>query len=184
MNLNSDYRYSEWDNSQQVNPFDAHDLMDAISGDLLDDGDLEKVLQRLHRWGDEGKLNDRLQGMKQLMERLRQRRQDLLNRHDLNSMMGDLKEQLQDIVDTERKGSSAGWRRASSRRRPSTSRPAPTTTSRCARCWREWRRRRPTSWMRYPRACHSSSSRSPATTSWTPRRATSSTRCATRSATR
>ena len=71
MNLNSDYRYSEWDNSQQVNPFDAHDLMDAISGDLLDDGDLEKVLQRLHRWGDEGKLNDRLQGMKQLMERLR-----------------------------------------------------------------------------------------------------------------
>ena len=94
MNLNSDYRYSEWDNSQQVNPFDAHDLMDAISGDLLDDGDLEKVLQRLHRWGDEGKLNDRLQGMKQLMERLRQRRQDLLNRHDLNSMMGDLKQQL------------------------------------------------------------------------------------------
>ena len=104
MNLNSDYRYSEWDNSQQVNPFDAHELMDAISGDLLDDGDLEKVLQRLHRWGDEGKLNDRLQGMKQLMERLRQRRQDLLDRHDLNSMMGDLKQQLQDIVDTERKG--------------------------------------------------------------------------------
>ncbi|HWE60643.1 MAG TPA: hypothetical protein VHB98_02935, partial [Chloroflexota bacterium] len=104
MNLNSDYRYSEWDNSQQISPFDAQDVMDALSDDLLEDGDLQKVLQRLFRWGDEGRLDNRLDGIKQMMERLRQQRQQLLSRHNLNSMMEDFKNQLQDIVDTERRG--------------------------------------------------------------------------------
>ena len=105
MNLNSDYRYSEWDNSQQINPFDAHDLMNAISDDLLDDGDLERVLQRLYRWGDEGQLGDRLEGMKQLLERLRQQRQDTAQ--PPQPQLDDGRPQgsrLQDIVDTERKG--------------------------------------------------------------------------------
>ncbi|MDB5078034.1 MAG: von Willebrand factor type (vWA) domain protein-like protein, partial [Chloroflexi bacterium] len=104
MNMFSDYRYSEWDNSQQVDPFDAHDLMNAISEDLLDDGDLERVLQRMYRMGDEGRLGDRVEGMKQLLERLRMQRQEALNRHNLNSIMDDLKNQLDDIIDTERKG--------------------------------------------------------------------------------
>jgi len=104
MNLNSDYRYSEWDNTQQIDPFDAHDLMNAMSDDLLDDGDLQRALQRMFRLGDEGKLGDRLEGMKQLIERLRMQRQATLSRHNLNSIMDDLKKQLQDIVDTERQG--------------------------------------------------------------------------------
>ncbi len=104
MNLNSDYRFSEWDNSQQIDPFDAHDLMNAISDDLLDDGDLQRVLQRMYRMGDEGRLGDRIEGMKQLLERLRQQRQEALSRHNLNSIMDDLKKQLEEIVDLERKG--------------------------------------------------------------------------------
>ena len=104
MELNGAYRYSEWDNSQQLNPFDAHDLMQALAEDLLADGDLQRVLQRLYRMGDEGRLGDRLDGMKQLLERLRERRQDMLNRHNLNSIMDDLKAKLDDVVDTERRG--------------------------------------------------------------------------------
>jgi uncharacterized protein with von Willebrand factor type A (vWA) domain len=102
--LNSAFRYSEWDNSQQLNPFDAHDLMEALSEDLLADGDLQRVLQRLYRMGDEGRLGDRLDGMKQMLERLRDRRQQMLNRHNLNSIMDDMKARLQDVVDTERAG--------------------------------------------------------------------------------
>src|ERR1035437_1543214 len=104
MNLNSDYRYSEWDNSQQINPFDASDVMNALSDELLEDGDLQRALERLFKMGDEGKLGDRLNGMKQLIERLRQQRQATLNRHNLNGIMDDLKAKLQDIVDTERRG--------------------------------------------------------------------------------
>ncbi len=104
MELNSAFRYSEWDNSQQINPFDAHDLMEALSEDLLADGDLQRVLQRLYRMGDEGRLGDRLDGMKQMLERLRDRRQQMLNRHNLNSIMDDMKARLQDVVDTERAG--------------------------------------------------------------------------------
>ena len=104
MNLDSDYRYSEWDNSQQVDPFDANDLMNALSDELLEDGDLQRALQRLYRMGDESRLGDRLEGMKQLIERLRQQRQATLNRHNLSSIMDDLQAKLQDIVDTERLG--------------------------------------------------------------------------------
>jgi uncharacterized protein with von Willebrand factor type A (vWA) domain len=104
MNLNSDYRYSEWDNSQQINPFDASDVMNALSDELLEDGDLQRALKRLFKMGDEGKLGDRLNGMKQLIERLRQQREATLNRHNLSGMMDDLKAKLQDIVDTERRG--------------------------------------------------------------------------------
>jgi uncharacterized protein with von Willebrand factor type A (vWA) domain len=104
MDLNSEYRYSEWDNSQQINPFDAQDVIDAISEDLLDDGDLESALQRLYRWGDKGRLDHQLEGLKQLMERLRKQREDLLGRHNLNGMMEDIQRQLQDIVETERSG--------------------------------------------------------------------------------
>ncbi|MGH2347761.1 MAG: hypothetical protein ACRDG4_21235, partial [Chloroflexota bacterium] len=67
MELNNAFRYSEWDNSQQLNPFDAHDLMEALADDLLADGDLQRVLQRLYRMGDEGRLGDRLEGMKQML---------------------------------------------------------------------------------------------------------------------
>ena len=104
MNLNSDYRYSEWDDSQQVDPFDANELMNALSDELLDDGDLQRALQRMYRLGDEGKLGDRLQGMKQMLERLRQQRQEALNRHNLSSIMDDLQTKLDDIVATERSG--------------------------------------------------------------------------------
>ena len=94
MNLDSDYRYSEWDNSQQVDPFDANDLMNALSDELLEDGDLQRALQRLYRMGDESRLGDRLEGMKQLIERLRQQRQATLNRHNLSSLMDDLPAKL------------------------------------------------------------------------------------------
>ena len=104
MNLDSDYRYSEWDDSQQIDPFDANELMNALSDELLDDGDLQRALQRMYRLGDEGKLGDRLQGMKQMLERLRQQRQSTLNRHNLNSIMDDLQAKLDDIVQTERRG--------------------------------------------------------------------------------
>ncbi len=104
MNVDGSYRYSEWDNSQQIDPFDANELMNALSDELLEDGDMQRALQRLYRLGDEGRLGDRLDGMKHLIDRLRQQRQATLNRHNLSSIMDDLKAKLEDIVDTERRG--------------------------------------------------------------------------------
>ncbi len=98
------YRYSEWDNSQQVEPFDADDLMDAMADKLIEDGNLDRALRDLYRRGDQGAMDDRLKGLRAMMERLRKMREEQLQRHDLNSIMSDINERLDDILQTERAG--------------------------------------------------------------------------------
>jgi uncharacterized protein with von Willebrand factor type A (vWA) domain len=98
------YRYSRWDDSQQFDPFTADDLVDAMAEKLIEDGDLWRALRDMYRHGDRGALDNRLTGMRELMERLRRMREQQLQRHDLNSIMDDIKQRLEDIVQTEQSG--------------------------------------------------------------------------------
>jgi len=98
------YRYSQWDDTQQVEPFDADDVMDAMADKLIEDGDLQRALNDMYRRGDRGALDDRLKGLREMMERLRQQRQQQLQRHDLNGIMDDINERLDDVVNTEQAG--------------------------------------------------------------------------------
>ncbi|HEV2127937.1 MAG TPA: VWA domain-containing protein [Thermomicrobiales bacterium] len=94
------WRYSKWDGSEEM-ALDTDDLFDNISEDLLRDGDLDQALRRAFRWGMRGQDGSRQDGLRDLIDRLRQRRQDLLDRYDFDSVLGDLAERLQDIVDRE-----------------------------------------------------------------------------------
>ena len=47
----STFRYSRWDGSQQLPPFDADDVLEALSDDLLAEGDVRRALQRLMQRG-------------------------------------------------------------------------------------------------------------------------------------
>src|SRR5919201_1011644 len=98
------YRYHRWDGSQEINPFDADDLMEAMADKLIEDGDLQRALRDVYRRGDQGALGDRLKGLREMMERLRRQRQQLLQRHDLNSIMDDINRRLDDVVQTEQAG--------------------------------------------------------------------------------
>jgi uncharacterized protein with von Willebrand factor type A (vWA) domain len=98
------FRYSRWDGTQSIDPLDADDLLDQISRDMLEDGDLRRALERLLMRGANGRDGQRRQGMRDLLERLRQRREDQLNRHDLSGFMDDINERLSDIIDQERSG--------------------------------------------------------------------------------
>jgi uncharacterized protein with von Willebrand factor type A (vWA) domain len=98
------YRYHRWDGSQEINPFDADDLMEAMADKLIEDGDLQRALRDLYRRGDQGALGDRLKGLREMMERLRRQRQQLLQRHDLNGIMDDINRRLDDVVQTEQAG--------------------------------------------------------------------------------
>ncbi|MDQ3855601.1 MAG: VWA domain-containing protein [Chloroflexota bacterium] len=98
------FRYSRWDDTQQLEDLSADDLLDALSEELLADGDLLSALRRMYRWGDEGRLDNRIQGLNDLIERLRQQRQRELATHDLGSVLDEIRERLRDIVDTEREG--------------------------------------------------------------------------------
>jgi uncharacterized protein with von Willebrand factor type A (vWA) domain len=97
-------RYSRWDGTQQISPLDADDLMRAMSDQLMRDGDLMNALRRLFWEGIERQDGDRMLGLRELMSRLRQRRQEQLNRYDLGSILDDIRERLQDVLDTERRG--------------------------------------------------------------------------------
>ncbi|MEZ4522306.1 MAG: hypothetical protein R3A46_11785 [Thermomicrobiales bacterium] len=93
-------RYSRWDGTQHIADFTADDLMDALSDDVLADGNLERALQRLMRWGMDGQMP----GIRDLMDRLKQMRQQELNRYDIGSVLEDIKERLEEIQQMERDG--------------------------------------------------------------------------------
>src|SRR5688572_21193277 len=97
-------RYSRWDGSQELFGLDADELMESMSDDLLDDGDLWRALQRMMRYGAENQQGDRMQGLRDLMEQLRNQRQENLNRYDMSSVLDDLKERLENVLKTEREG--------------------------------------------------------------------------------
>src|SRR5215471_17090005 len=95
----SRFQYSRWDGTQNVDLIDADDVLDALSDDLMSYGDLSAALQRLYRWG----AGD-MPGLEQLLRQLRERRERELSRYDLDSTVESIREQLQDVIDTERTG--------------------------------------------------------------------------------
>ena len=93
------YRYSRWDGTQQPFGLDADDVLESISDDLMAYGDLQSALQRLYRWG-----TREMPGLDQLLRQLQEARERELSRYNLDSVLDDLKEKLQDVVDSERSG--------------------------------------------------------------------------------
>jgi uncharacterized protein with von Willebrand factor type A (vWA) domain len=75
-----------------------------LGRDLLEDGDLRRALERLLMRGANRGDRSRMPGMRDLLERLRQRREEQLSRYNLGSMMEDIAERLQEIIDQEQRG--------------------------------------------------------------------------------
>lgn len=100
------YRYARWDGTQRLPDLSADDLLDALSDDLMADGDLSEALRRLlsrglrpNRSGEPS-----LSGLDQLMARLDRRRRELLERHQLGDVLAEVREELEEIVGVERRG--------------------------------------------------------------------------------
>src|SRR5213595_2726721 len=100
----SRYRFSKWDGSQQVSPFDPDEVMESLADDLLADGDVRNALQRILQRGFQNRSGDRTMGLQNILERLRQQRQRQLDRHDLGGVIDQIKEKLEDVLRTEREG--------------------------------------------------------------------------------
>src|SRR5258708_39548753 len=62
-------------------------------------GDLNAALQRLLRWG-----TPNMQGLEQLLKQLREARERELGRYNLDSSVDQLREQVQEEIDTEKAG--------------------------------------------------------------------------------
>ena len=70
----------------------------------MEHGDINRALRDMMRRGMQMPDGQRLEGLRDMMERLRRQRQQQLQRHNMEHTMDDLKEKLQDILQTEREG--------------------------------------------------------------------------------
>jgi uncharacterized protein with von Willebrand factor type A (vWA) domain len=98
------FRYSRWDGTQQIMPFDADAVMEAISEDVLAHGDVRRALEKLMQQGFKFDSGERMPGLRDLIERLRQQRQNTLRQHNMDSVVKDIQERLEKIKQTEREG--------------------------------------------------------------------------------
>ena len=95
------YRYSMWDGTQDVPELEANDILDNLTDDLMNFGDLQHALRNLLQRGMRNPQGDRMQGLRDLLQQLRQQRRQQLDRFDLSSIFDDLKRQLDEIVNME-----------------------------------------------------------------------------------
>jgi uncharacterized protein with von Willebrand factor type A (vWA) domain len=98
------FRYSQWDGTQQIFAPDADELMDQLSDELLRQGDVMRALRELFRQGFQNRDGDRMTGLRELMEQLKNQRRQQLQQYNMDSVVDDLKERLDDIIQTERAG--------------------------------------------------------------------------------
>src|SRR5438105_874690 len=99
------YGYSRWDGTQQVEGLDADEILKALSDDYMENGNLQQALKRLMQDGMRSDDGRRTMGLRELMERMREQRNQQLNRYNMASgVMDDLREKLEEIKQLERSG--------------------------------------------------------------------------------
>src|SRR5438270_324080 len=99
------YGYSRWDGTQQVEGLDADEILKALSDDYMENGNLQQALERLREDGMRSDDGRRTMGLRELMERMREQRDQQLNRYNMASgVMDDLREKLEEIKQLERAG--------------------------------------------------------------------------------
>jgi uncharacterized protein with von Willebrand factor type A (vWA) domain len=96
------YRYSEWDGTQAIPDLEASEILDALSDDLMNFGDLQHALRNLMQRGMRSPQGDRMQGLRDLLQQLRQQRRQRLDQFDLGGILDDIRQQLEEILELER----------------------------------------------------------------------------------
>lgn len=98
------YHYRHWDGTQDLSHLDAKDLMDLLGDKVLDGRDLTSALRDLMQRGARMPSGRNMNGMRDLLERLRERRKEQLQRYNMDSVMDDIKERLEKVIQKEREG--------------------------------------------------------------------------------
>src|SRR6266480_1958657 len=99
------YGYSRWDGTQRIEGLDADDILKALSDDYLENGNLQQALKRLMQDGVRSEDGKKAMGLREMMERMRNQRNQQLNRYNMASgVMDDLREKLEEIKQLERQG--------------------------------------------------------------------------------
>ncbi len=96
------FRYSRWDGTQVGFDLDADQVFEELTDDLLYHGDLNAALRRLMQQGFDGDDGNRVEGLRDLMQRLRDARQERLESANLGGVYDEIADALREVVDQER----------------------------------------------------------------------------------
>jgi uncharacterized protein with von Willebrand factor type A (vWA) domain len=98
------YDYTAWDGTQELRDLDPDELLASLADELLAGGDLDAALRRLMRTGLRTPDGGRVMGMREMLDRLRRRRAELLSRGDPDGRLARISEALDGILQDERGG--------------------------------------------------------------------------------
>ena len=98
------YDYSAWDGSQELSDLDPEELLAALGDDLLGTGDLSDALERLLRGGVDLPDGERIEGLRDLLEQTRRKRDELLSQGDPDGELARYRDRLGEIETMERGG--------------------------------------------------------------------------------
>jgi uncharacterized protein with von Willebrand factor type A (vWA) domain len=94
--------YSRWDGTQVGFELDADDVMAQLNDDLLYHGDLNAALRKMLQEGFKDRDGQDVAGIRELLEQLRQKREDTLDKYDLGGVYDEIAQELRDLVEQER----------------------------------------------------------------------------------
>ena len=97
------YRYSRWDGTQAGFELDADGILSQIEDDLVYHGDIGSALRRMMQHGFEDRNGRHIEGLQELLERIRERRRQEREQHDLGGAYQEIAKELDEIVDQERR---------------------------------------------------------------------------------
>ena len=98
------FAYRRWDGTQAGEVEDADAVLAGLTDDLLANGDLHEAIQRMMNRGWRGADGRDVEGIRQLLDRIRTARQEQLERGDLGGTFHEIAEELAEVVAEERLG--------------------------------------------------------------------------------
>src|SRR6202158_1812767 len=96
--MTSRFKYSRWDGTQVGFDLDADALLEEMTDDLLYHGDLNAALRRMMQQGFQDREGRDVAGMREMLEKLRERRREQLDRYDLGGVYEDMADALARVV--------------------------------------------------------------------------------------
>jgi len=95
------HRFSAWDGSQNL-PLEADQILEALADDLMEYGDLRWAMRNLMSRGMEIPQGGSMQGLRDMLKKLRDEKRQRLEQYDLSSIFDDFRERLDEIVGMEK----------------------------------------------------------------------------------
>lgn len=96
----SKHRFAAWDGSQTL-PLDPEQILQALADDLMEYGDLRWAMKNLMSRGMQMPQGGYMQGLRDMLKQLRDRKRERLEQFDLSSIFDDFKERLDEILSME-----------------------------------------------------------------------------------